>query len=227
LKPEGARPAVRRGRPPNDQAGEVEERILEAARQVFLERGFEGASLDEIAGAARAGKPTIYARFPNKEALFTEVVTRWVRKNTDIHGPFDGRSVEERLQLIATTVLRRALAPESVQLIRAVLAEARRFPELSMNISRQIRAQGSAAFTRLIGELAETDELRRLPAFAPDRIATTARVFLDLVLLPLVLRALFGDAEASEDAEIEAHARQRVRLLLAASGQPADWWENG
>src|ERR1700757_3146226 len=70
------RPAVRFGRPPKKLAGAVEKRILDAARKVFLERGFEGASIDEIAAVARAGKPTIYARFRDKRALFAGVVTR-------------------------------------------------------------------------------------------------------------------------------------------------------
>ncbi len=67
---------IRSGRPPKELAGQVDERILDAARQVFLERGFEGASIEEIADTARSGKPTIYARFPNKEALFAAVVMR-------------------------------------------------------------------------------------------------------------------------------------------------------
>src|SRR6202040_993891 len=77
-KRSGRRVAVRFGRPPKERAGEVEERILDAARKVFLECGFEGASIDEIAKAARSGKPTIYARFANKRALFTAVVMREV-----------------------------------------------------------------------------------------------------------------------------------------------------
>src|SRR5713226_1399374 len=72
------RAAVRFGRPPKELAGEVDARILDAARKVFLERGFEGASIDEIAGVARSGKPTIYARFRDKKALFTAAVTRYV-----------------------------------------------------------------------------------------------------------------------------------------------------
>ena len=67
---------IRSGRPPRALAGEVEERILDAARKVFLERGLEGASIDEIADVAHAGKPTIYARFPGKEALFAAVMLR-------------------------------------------------------------------------------------------------------------------------------------------------------
>src|SRR5262249_39991554 len=64
------------GRPPKERAGEVEERILDAAHKIFLARGFEGASVEEIAEAARAGKPTIYARFGDKRALFTAVMMR-------------------------------------------------------------------------------------------------------------------------------------------------------
>ncbi len=40
------RAAVRFGRPPKELAGEVDARILDAARKIFLERGFEGASID-------------------------------------------------------------------------------------------------------------------------------------------------------------------------------------
>src|SRR5258707_13514790 len=72
------RSPVRSGRPPNELAGEVEERILDAARKMFLDRGFEGASIEEIADVARSGKPTIYARFRDTKALFTAAVTRYV-----------------------------------------------------------------------------------------------------------------------------------------------------
>src|ERR1700741_2304578 len=72
----------RGGRPPLERAGEVEESILDAAQAVFVRRGYEGASVDEIAQTARAGKPTIYARYANKEALFKAVMARQVARNT-------------------------------------------------------------------------------------------------------------------------------------------------
>src|ERR1700752_5232873 len=77
---------ARSGRPPRALAGEVEGRILDAAERVFLERGFGGASVDEIADVAHAGKPTIYARFPGKEALFAAVMAR---KACGITGPYE------------------------------------------------------------------------------------------------------------------------------------------
>src|SRR5580704_11788940 len=75
-KRSGGRVAMRTGRPLREFAGEVDQRILDAARSVFLERGLAGASIDEIAATARAGKPTIYARYPDKETLFAAVVMR-------------------------------------------------------------------------------------------------------------------------------------------------------
>src|ERR1700741_5217658 len=95
------------GRPPKGLAGEGGERILDAARKVFLERRFAGTSIDEIAEVARSGKPTIYARFSGKEALFEAVVMRSVAANIahfDSYTP-TGANIEERLESIAATVL--------------------------------------------------------------------------------------------------------------------------
>ena len=59
---------------------------------MFLKRGFEGASVDEIADVARAGKPTIYARFPGKEALFAAVMARTCAKS-----PAPSRALHRRV----------------------------------------------------------------------------------------------------------------------------------
>src|ERR1700745_1503344 len=88
-KPLRGRPTVRSGRPRRELVGEVDERILDAARHVFLERGLSGAIVTETATLARAGKPTIYARFPSKEALFTAVVMRNV---SAVVGRFEGHA---------------------------------------------------------------------------------------------------------------------------------------
>lgn len=66
------------GRPRQDQAGEAERRLLDAALQRFLACGFEGTSCEDIARAAGASKATLYARYANKEALFEAVVQRHV-----------------------------------------------------------------------------------------------------------------------------------------------------
>ncbi len=111
------RSAIRCGRPPRELKGRVDERILDAAGKVFLERGFSGATVDEIAEVAGAGKPTIYARFPGKEALFTAVMERLVRRNTSLEAiPCAGASIEDRLEALAAEILRRVLIPETIGL---------------------------------------------------------------------------------------------------------------
>ena len=85
------------GRPPKDLAGEVEQRILDAAQSVFLERGFESPSIDEIAEKAPASKPTIYALFPGKHALFAAIVARIAHGLTNFEGYAScGRTVKDK-----------------------------------------------------------------------------------------------------------------------------------
>src|ERR1700750_711049 len=109
LKPSpGPRRApARSGRPPKELASEVEGRVLDAAREVFLARGFEGASVDEIAENARAGKRTIYSRFPNKAALFTARVQRDIARRMDelSHVVPSGETLEERLVDVGITAV--------------------------------------------------------------------------------------------------------------------------
>jgi len=211
--------ARRCGRPPRGLAGQVEERILDAAAHVFLEHGFRGASVDEIAEVAGAGKPTIYARFPGKQALFAAVVERLVRRNTNLEAiSCAGASAEERLKALAAVILTRVLTPETIGLIRVAVAEARRFPDLATSVSRMGRERPTEALTHVFGELAGSDDIGASPAFAPDRLPETARRFLDLVVLPILVRALFGEDLAALRAEIGPHAARSVAFFLAACG---------
>ncbi len=215
-----ARLPARSGRPPREIAGEVDERILDAAQQVFLERGFDGASIDEIAEVARAGKPTIYARHSGKKELFAAVVVRNVAQTIRyIEAPRADATIEERLWTIGATVLERALVADKVGLFRSTIAEARRFPDLAPLVSAMARERGMEALTRLLGEMAERGELGSLPAFDPDHLRTTARIFLDLVALPLIMRALFGESLESLRAEVQGHVSSRVSFFLAACRQ--------
>lgn len=58
-----------------EKSGEkkTKEKIIEAARKLFSERGFEGVSMEDIAQASRVRKSLIYYYFPSKEVLFEEV----------------------------------------------------------------------------------------------------------------------------------------------------------
>lgn len=213
-----ARAKVRLGRPPKGLTGEVDARILDAARAVFLLRGFEGASVDEIAEVARSGKRTIYARFKGKEALFTAVVMQSVATNVahfEAHTP-TGATIEQRLESLVIAVLEWILLSDSIALMRVAIAEAPRFPDLSSSVYAMARQRGGQAVARLLAEAAQSDELGGLSAFAPEHVLTTTQLFQDLVILPLMMRALFGERLRKLRAEIKPHAKRSVALFLAA-----------
>jgi AcrR family transcriptional regulator len=212
------RTVVRAGRPPKELAGEVDTRILDAARKVFLERGFEGASIDEIAEVARSGKPTIYARYRDKRALFTAVVTRdIVSRITEFRAEVPaGATVEERLTNVARTLTHWGSDRDRLGLMRLAIAEARRFPDLASTVSRRARELSTDLGVHLLEQVAQCEELASLPAFTPERLATTARFFLDLVLVPMLLRALYEIDLKALDAEIDVHVARGVAFFLAA-----------
>lgn len=120
-----------------EQADETRERVLAAAARVFVERGFEAATVNAIATDADVSPETIYARFGNKRALLIEVVGRAAR------GPDASPILEqerpraiaaetdqhEQVRLFAEDVVRRL---ERVGPLLAVLAGAARSePELT------------------------------------------------------------------------------------------------
>lgn len=208
----------RRGRPPREKAGEVEDRILQGALQVFIARGYEGASIDEIAEVARAGKPSIYNRFTNKETLFREVVLRWAQKSTEMTASTTSGNILERFESAGTLIVQRAVKDETIGLIRSVIAEATRHPELATTIHYAMRAHGVATVMKLVAELAEAEEIRSLPAFAPKNLEATARRFIDLVLLPMMISSLFHADLTPVKAEMEDHARKAASFFLSGCG---------
>jgi AcrR family transcriptional regulator len=219
VRPQPEQRATRRGRPPRELAGEVDDRILDAARRVFFERGFAGASIDEIARLAGAGKPAMYARFPSKEALFTAVVTR---SSSRVVAQFEsepaaGATIEERLANIGRNLLTGLLTGDNIDFMRLSIAEVRRFPELA-DAGRMARERGAQALAQALSEVVNEDETAA-SCFAPEHLSATARFFLDLVVSRLLLRALAGEDLAQLRAEIDVHVPPAVAFFLAACRQ--------
>jgi AcrR family transcriptional regulator len=61
-------------------AAERREQLIEIARTLFAERGFDGTSVEEIAARAEVSKPVVYEHFGGKEGLYAVVVDREVRR---------------------------------------------------------------------------------------------------------------------------------------------------
>ena len=61
-------------------AAERREQLIEISRTVFSEKGFDGASVEEIAARAGVSKPVVYEHFGGKEGVYAVVVDREVRQ---------------------------------------------------------------------------------------------------------------------------------------------------
>ena len=59
-------------------AAERREQLIETARGLFAERGFDGTSIEEVASCAEVSKPVVYEHFGGKEGLYAVVVDREV-----------------------------------------------------------------------------------------------------------------------------------------------------
>jgi TetR/AcrR family transcriptional repressor of mexJK operon len=148
------------GRPPRALGAQLAEQILDAAEDLFLKQGYEATTVEEIAARVGATKRTIYVRFADKAQLFRAVVIRVLdarRPQLDTIGT-DG-TVDERLTDMGLAVLRYVLDAKVVSVLRVVMAEAYRFPELNKMIEEQA-AQGIAPAVKRI--LAEEVRLNRI-----------------------------------------------------------------
>ena len=211
----------KRGRPPKDLAGDVQARILDAAQQLFLEKGYRSASIDDISEMAPASKPTIYAHFAGKEALFAAVVARTINGLTDFEGfTPEGRTIEDRLMSLGPAIVERVFE-ESLGMVRATIAEAPRFPELSRNVHDAARDRSLSAVSELLNDA--TQKLARNPKgpFSAKRSRATAQIFLDLILLPMLFRSLLGETPKDLKKELSSFVRERVGFFLAAC--ETDW----
>lgn len=89
------------GRPSrNSQAISMEERILLAARNEFIKKGFKAVSMDSIAKAAKITKATIYSYFSSKTILFTRTIVHlmnMIKKSTEKILSQDDLFFKERL----------------------------------------------------------------------------------------------------------------------------------
>lgn len=123
------------GRPTQDAASEIREICLDAARDLFIERGYEGASIEEIARRARAGKMTLYRQFGSKEKLFRIVAERAITtvRNRINDNDWNSTTTDYRRELydLILGIHRGLTDPDYLAVLRLIIAERRRFPEIA------------------------------------------------------------------------------------------------
>ena len=189
--------------------------ILDAALDVFADKGFADTRLDDVALRAGVAKGTLYLYFESKQALFEALI------RSGIAAPIEAieekvlgldLSVETTLRMLFAFLRQEVLATRRKEIVRLILSEAGRFPEIAALYHREVISRGMRLLRRIVeraiarGEF-RSNELARFPqlAIAPGIVA--------LVWLNLFQHLEPLDVEGMFDAHID--------LLMRALKEPA------
>ena len=197
-------------------ADELRHEILHATAEVFLERGYAGASIDQVIARVGGSKRAIYSHFGGKRELFEAIVRR---NSGRILGAL-GREEVVRRDVAATLLdfgmraLTILMSPTPLALYRLVVAEGARFPELARAFFDAGPGRGAAGLAQALREFQRRGEIR---VSDPRR---AAEHFIGMLRDDLHLRVVLGLRPAPGPREIEQSVRQAVEIFLSGCRNP-------
>jgi AcrR family transcriptional regulator len=210
VKPRRAYDSPRR----RQQALATRRAVLEAARELFIQRGYVATTIDAIAAGAAVSPETVYATFKNKRSLLSQLLDvaiagddapvpilerPWVRQLRDEGDP------RRRLRLLARNG--RSILERTAPVYEVLRGAAAADPEIA-SLWEQAKAQRLAGQRELLGIVTERAPLRHgLPA-------TTATDILFTIGSPETYRLLVVDRGWSADRFERWYADALARLLL-------------
>jgi AcrR family transcriptional regulator len=159
MRPSAQAPRWRRA--PEARPGQ----ILEAALEVFGEVGLARARLDDIAKRAGISKGTIYVYFPDKEALFKEVVRKTVISTIErAERDLTADTAIEQLTDYMQRYWQFLRSPAFAAIYRMVIGELRHFPDLARFYSTEAIARGLRLVSGIIQRGIDSGEFRPMSA---------------------------------------------------------------
>jgi AcrR family transcriptional regulator len=174
--------------------------VLDAALEVFVDRGFASARLEDVAARAGVSKGTLYLYFDNKEELFKAVVRTSILPLIDEFRTAMEASQESGTELLAKFLHRWWTAYGNTRLsgvAKLCIAESGNFPEVARFWREEVIVANDAVVAAILRRGIERGEFRSVE-IEPTVV---------LVMAPLVLRALMRDSldTCCPGAGIEAH----------------------
>ncbi len=207
LEPEGFKRG-QGGRPTRQEAEKRHLSLLTAATRLFLENGWDGASVDEISRQSGVAKRFIYARYPDKAALFVAALQRYLDEQIEVLHEIEPQphEAEEGLHRLGERLLDIALRPETLAFHRLLIAEAPKFPDLAKQFVERNRRRAIGEISSVLAGYASRGLIQ------PDRLEMLAEQFFILVIgIPQRLALLIGRDETENG---EQWLKAAVRLFL-------------
>ena len=200
---------VRPGRPTREQSQARHVQLLEAALDHFLAKGFELATIEAIAADVGMTKRTVYARFPDKVALFRAALNLAAERyavTTEEIAACETEDLEQTLRNLAYLRINKVMTPNGIKLQRILQTESYRFPEI-FDYAFERGAQETVIFLARL--LKRETRAGRLAVTDPGR---AAGVFMSMVVSAPVRFIVAGQAQTS--AEMDAGVTFAIRLFL-------------
>lgn len=183
--------------------------LLRIATELFLAKGYEAVSVDQIVARAGGTKSNVYKHFGDKAGLFTAVVEELSRRTAPAFAglPADAKP-EEALRQAGRRFLAELLTPRSIRQHRLVIAESARFPAIG---KRWFKAGPEQARAALAAWFQGQQKAGRLRGPAPQR---QAALFLDMLGGDQLLRQLITGATPPATREINKLVDEAVGVFL-------------
>jgi len=192
--------------------------IIEAAMALFLEHGYQGTSMDDIAAMAAVSKQTVYKNFADKQQLFSEITLgaaaradEFIRAVPALLAGTD--DLEAGLRALARQYLATVMQPRLLQLRRLIVGEAGRFPALARAYYQRVPERVLAALATQLGDLADRGLLR-----IEDPLVAAGHYAFLVLGLPLDRAMFLGLQHDLSPAELDRQADAAVDVFLAAYG---------
>jgi AcrR family transcriptional regulator len=186
--------------------------IIEGARQVFLSRGFDAASMNEIARAAGVSKGTLYVYFQNKEQLFEALMGQQCRQQGERIFALNAadHDVEGVLTRLGLGFVEFLCRPDRAPSIRTVIAISERMPELGREFYETGPAFGLAQLNAYLKAQVEAGVL------AIEDCEVAAAQFIDSCVATMFKPILFNCGAGPSPERIAHVVRIAVQVFLRA-----------
>ena len=142
--------------------------LLDAALELFVERGFSATRSEDVAARAGVSKGTLYLYYPSKEELLKAVVREnlgaLIREGADIAGGFEG-DTQQLLALLMHTWWERIGDTPASGIFKVILTEMGNFPAFAAFYMDEVISPARALFTKVLQRGIDAGELRRVNLF--------------------------------------------------------------
>ncbi|MDH3304272.1 MAG: TetR/AcrR family transcriptional regulator [Gammaproteobacteria bacterium] len=182
--------------------------ISEAAFEVFAEKGYAAARVDEVAKRAGVSKGLLYLYFDTKEELFKAVIKRVVTRRIDallLALEETDLSSEEFVRGPLLEFMKQIPGSPVAVVIRLLIAEGHRHPDLVSYYWENVVSRGLAAISRFIERGVERGEFR------DTAVTGLPQLVLSPMMLSMIWRILFTTRELDTDRLMET----QIEMILA------------